>query len=117
MDAPKKRIMSFRFWLDPGEHPTNATFDWPTLLVDGYGVCAQHTTIALQPKITSALVDMRKEAPGTAESTVLHLSGSQSAQCLDSDLRHLPPRCTAHGAADRPKLGPIPVGDEQGSRP
>jgi hypothetical protein len=100
------------FWLDPGENPTKAKFGWPTLLVNSYNVCTGNKIIASQPKIISALEDMRKEGFEGAERTILHLSGSQSAPCFDSDFRHLQPICIAHGARDRPIIGPIPVGDE-----
>lgn len=69
----------------------------PLFLVDDYGVCTQNKTIALQPRITSALVDTRKKGSGTTESTILCLSESQSEWCLGSDFRQLPPICTAHG--------------------
>jgi hypothetical protein len=102
--------------LDLGEHPTTAKSGWPTLLTDSDDACTQSNVTALQPRKISALVDKLTERSGAAESTILHLSGSQAAQCFDSDARHLLPICISHGAKDRPILDPIPIGDEQDSR-
>jgi hypothetical protein len=99
-------------WLDP----TDAKIGWPTLLADSDGVCTLNEITALQPRKVPALVDTRKQGFGAAESTILHLSGSQAAQCFDNDSRHLLPICTAHGARDHPILGPIPIVDEQDCR-
>jgi hypothetical protein len=83
-------------------------------LPDSDDVCTQRKVTALQlRKSPAALVDTLTEGPEAAESTILHLSGSQAAQCFDNDSRHLPPICTAHGARDHPILGPIPIVDEQ----
>jgi hypothetical protein len=96
-------------WLDP----TDAKIGWPTLLPDSDDVCTQSKVTALQLRKFPALVDTLTEGSEAAESTILHLSGSQAAQCFDNDSRHLPPICTAHGARDHPILGPIPIVDEQ----
>jgi hypothetical protein len=63
----------------------------------------------------SSLVDTLTEDSGAAESTILHLSGSQATQCFDSDSRHILPICTAHGARDRPILDSIPLEEGEGS--
>lgn len=107
---------SRHLWLDLGEHSTTAKSGWPTIFADSDGVCTQSKITALQPRKIPVLVDTRTEGPGAAESTILHLSGSQAAWYFDSDPRHLLPICTAHGARGRPMLGPIPNLDEQDSK-
>lgn len=92
-------------WLDP----TDAKIGWPTLLIDSDDVCTLSKVTALQLGKFPALVDTLMEGSGAAESTILHLSGSQAAQCFDSDSRHILPICTAHGARDRPILDSIPL--------
>jgi hypothetical protein len=61
-------------------------------------------------------VDTLTEGPGAAERTILHLSGRQAARRFDNDSLHPLTICTAHGGRDHPKLGPIPIVDEQDSR-
>ena len=85
-------------------------------MTDSDDVCTQSKVTALQPRKIPALVDTLIEGPKAAKSIILHLSGSQAAQCFDNDSRHLPPICTAHGARDHPIFGPIPIVDEQDCR-
>jgi hypothetical protein len=75
-------------WLDP----TDAKIGWPTLLPDSYDVCTQSKVTALQLRKFPALADTLTEGPGAAESAILHLSGSQAAQCFDNDSCHDPTR-------------------------
>ena len=116
--VPNQVVLSAsrHLWLDLGEHPTTAKPGWPTIFADSDGACTQSKVTALQPREIPALVDTRTERPGAAESTILHLSGSQAARCFDSDSRHILPICTAHGARDRPILGAIPIVDVKDSR-
>ena len=83
---------------------------------DSDDVCTQSKVTALQLRKIPALVDTLTEGPEAAGSTLLHLSGSQAAQCFDNDSRHLLPICTTHGARDHPILGPISIVDEQACR-
>jgi hypothetical protein len=116
--VPNQVVLSVwrHLWIYLGDHPTTAKSGWPTISGDSDGVCTQSKVTALQPKKIPALVDTRTEGPGAAESTILHLSWSQAAQCFDNDSRHLQPICTAHGARDHPILGPIPIVNQQDSR-
>lgn len=97
MDIPiapnhEPTIEPCHFWLHPGERPTNVKVDWPTLLVESYGVCTQNKAIATQRSLISA----RGYAKGRLWNSWKHNStfmrepiGTVFGQCFPSGTTHM----------------------------